>query len=263
MSDRPTRNRAVQLVPDLASLEYLAPASAVAALAALSRPGARLLAGGTDLIPALRRDHPWTAGLRCLVDLRRLPGARGIRRRGSNLRFGALETAGQLSESALVRRLTPALWEAAVATAAPQVRSQATIGGNLMTPHPAGDIATALLGLGATALVVDRLGRRRLSVDALLRVRNRRLVVLAVEVRVTPRSAFLKLSSRRGFGRALAAAVVAIQPDGAARVALSASRGCGPRPILGTSRAMGRLDHETGPLVAALIARARQVAERR
>ena len=101
------------------------PADAVALLAA---GGARALAGGTDLLPNLRRglDHPARlVDLSALDELSVLEVAQGV------LTLGAGVTLARLADEARVRALLPALAEAARAVAGPGHRSAATLGGNL------------------------------------------------------------------------------------------------------------------------------------
>lgn len=250
---------------DLAAIEYHQPRSVAAALTALARPGARALAGGTDLIPALLEGHDWAAEVRCLVDLKALASARGIARRGHRLWLGALVTADQIARSALVVRLAPALAEAAAATGSPGVRVQGTLGGNLVTPHPAGDVATALVALDAMVTVVDGRGRRRASMRSVLagRRRPRGWLLLGVEVPIAPRSGFAKLSSRRGFGRALGAAAVVLDARDGARIAVSGVEGVGPRPGLLRRATRAGWDEATRSLIDVLVARARARAEAR
>lgn len=86
------------------------------------------VAGGTDLLNLMRdgaeaHDH--------LVDLNRLDLA-GVEVGGGALRVGALARMRQVAEHPLVRRELPVLSEALLASASPQVRNMATIGGNLL-----------------------------------------------------------------------------------------------------------------------------------
>jgi 4-hydroxybenzoyl-CoA reductase subunit beta len=93
-----------------------------------AEPGARVLAGGTDLIPNLRHgiEQPTT-----LIDLSLVAGfaEMGIDRHG--LVLGAGMRLGRLCQDALVVRHFRALAEAALAVGAPAHRSAATLGGNL------------------------------------------------------------------------------------------------------------------------------------
>jgi 4-hydroxybenzoyl-CoA reductase subunit beta len=96
--------------------------------AALLADGARAIAGGTDLLPNLRRglEQP----LR-LVDLTRIEGLDRIEVRDGELSIGANATLAQLACDPAVMRHLSALAVAAGDVAGPGHRSAATLGGNL------------------------------------------------------------------------------------------------------------------------------------
>ena len=91
-------------------------------------PAARLIAGGTDLIPNLRRGIE-TPPL--LVDVSALPGFAEIAIDGSAITLGAGVTLARLAAAPGIARSHPVLAEAAAAVAGPGHRTVATIGGNL------------------------------------------------------------------------------------------------------------------------------------
>jgi 4-hydroxybenzoyl-CoA reductase subunit beta len=106
------------------------PASLAEAAALLaSEPAARVIAGGTDLLPNLRR------GLErppMLVDLSALAGFDGVEEAaGGGIVLGAGLTLAALTDNALIASRLPALADAARAAAGPGHRSAATLGGNL------------------------------------------------------------------------------------------------------------------------------------
>jgi 4-hydroxybenzoyl-CoA reductase subunit beta len=82
-----------------------------------------LIAGGTDLVPNMKRRHQTPAtlvSLRRIEELRKLNGA-----------LGAGVTLTQLVESAEVRERYRGLWQAAAQIATPHLRNMGTLGGNL------------------------------------------------------------------------------------------------------------------------------------
>jgi xanthine dehydrogenase YagS FAD-binding subunit len=95
---------------------------------AAARPGAAYIAGGTDLMQL------WKAGARTpelVIDISRLPLDQvGIRH--GTLRIGALARMRDVAEHPLIRSQFPVIREALLASASPQVRNVATIGGNLL-----------------------------------------------------------------------------------------------------------------------------------
>ena len=79
----------------------------------------------------------------------RRAGLDRVERVGDELHLGATTTLGSLATLEVV----PLLRDAALRTGAWAVRNMATVGGNLFTPSPGGDVATALLALDARAVV--------------------------------------------------------------------------------------------------------------
>jgi 4-hydroxybenzoyl-CoA reductase subunit beta len=105
----------------------VSPASVEEAIAALATPGARLVAGGTDLLPNLKHR---LAAPPLLVSLARLP-LRYLHQDGDAIRIGAGVTLAALARDPLVAARLPSLARAAGLVAAPTIRNLATIGGNL------------------------------------------------------------------------------------------------------------------------------------
>jgi 4-hydroxybenzoyl-CoA reductase subunit beta len=92
------------------------------------RPGARAMAGGTDLLPNMKHEIT-TPGL--VVGLWGIPGLRGVTLDGGHLKIGALSSLHALSEDPLIRAHLPSLAEAVGQIAGPQLRRMGTIGGNV------------------------------------------------------------------------------------------------------------------------------------
>lgn len=239
----------------LPPLRYSRPERLDETLAALARPGACIYAGGTDLIVALSERRPWTRFVREVVDIKHLDAARGITTHGAELRIGALATAHELARHAGVRRHATVVAEAASLTSAPALRRRGTLGGNLTTPHPAGDITTALLALDARVEVADGRTVATWSLTDFMRVQGeewpRQRLILAVRIRRCRHSAFERLAARTAFSRSQVAVAVAIVGR-RARVALG---GLQARPFLATG--VGAAWNEHGSVAAALAAECR------
>jgi len=237
-------------MPALPAFGYLRPRSLAEATTALARPGAHAYAGGTDLLPSIAERTPSLGSVRLLVDIKDLAAASGIRSRGGWLRIGALTTMAELAGSAAVRRHVPMLAEAAAHTAAPALRRRATLGGNLVTHHPAPDATTALLAASARVEWIGREGRRRRTAiaDFIASPPRRARLVLALHVPASPRSAFEKHGPRRGFSRSIVAVAVRRSPKGSS-VAIA---GVAVRPIVAVAAA--RALDQASPLATALAA---------
>ncbi|MDQ1425304.1 MAG: hypothetical protein QOD72_2802 [Acidimicrobiaceae bacterium] len=123
-------------------------------------PGAQPLAGGTDFMVEVNFGHRRPTDV---VVLDRLAELKGWERRADELRIGAGTTYARLRQPELAA-LVPALAEAARTVGSPQIRAAGTIGGNLATCSPAGDMLPVLSALDATVELASVRGRRRLSV---------------------------------------------------------------------------------------------------
>ncbi|WP_313074838.1 xanthine dehydrogenase family protein subunit M [Melaminivora sp.] len=110
--------------------DYIAAAEPQAALSALAgEPGARFIAGGTNLLDLMKEDVMRPARL---VDISRLPLAAIEELPGGGLRLGALARNADTAKHPLVRERYPLLSAAILAGASPQLRNMATNGGNLL-----------------------------------------------------------------------------------------------------------------------------------
>ena len=105
--------------------EFRAPRSVAEAakILAAEGPQAMLIAGGTDLVPNMKRRHQTPA---TLVSLRRVDELHK-----SNGSLGACLTLTEIVESAQIRERYRALWQAAAQIATPHLRNMGTLGGNL------------------------------------------------------------------------------------------------------------------------------------
>lgn len=259
---------------------------AAALLAA--EPGARLLAGGTDLVPNLRRGIEAPA---LLIDLNCVQGFAGVAIGDDGLSLGAGTTLAQLARDAQIAQRWAALAQAAQAVAGPGHRTAATLGGNLcldtrcvfynqsewwraandyclkrrgtvchVAPqgdrcHAAfsGDLAPALLALGAEVEALSARGPRRFALTDLYRddgaahltlARDELLVrVLVPAPRAAAVSGYRKARIRGAMDFPLAGVAIAVALRGGAvaelRVALT---GTNSRPILldGTQALLGQ-----------------------
>jgi aerobic carbon-monoxide dehydrogenase medium subunit len=119
---------------------------------------ARVIAGGTDVIPSLRRR---ALEIEALVDISNLPGLKDITELGAEIHLGGLVTHAQVALSPLIHEKAHVLSEGAGWVGSPQIRNVGTVGGNLVGGQPAGDTSLPLLALNAEVTIVSRQGERQ------------------------------------------------------------------------------------------------------
>jgi aerobic carbon-monoxide dehydrogenase medium subunit len=151
-----------------ASFDYSTPTTIDEALRLLAEHGenAKLLAGGHSLLPLMKLRFAQPTHV---VDLRRIPSLRGIRRDGGTLIIGAMTTHAELAASDDVRDAAPIIVDAASRIGDPQVRNRGTIGGSLAYADPSADLPAVILALGATMVAVSPSGRRIIRADDFFR----------------------------------------------------------------------------------------------
>jgi xanthine dehydrogenase YagS FAD-binding subunit len=112
------------------AFEYVSPhtRSQAVSLLGASWGSTEVLAGGTDLL-ALMKDNVITA--KRLVNIKDIADLRGVSSTPQGLRVGAMTTLAELGDDQNVKADYPALSEALLEAASPQIRNMATIGGNL------------------------------------------------------------------------------------------------------------------------------------
>jgi CO/xanthine dehydrogenase FAD-binding subunit len=121
--------------------------------------GAKLVAGGTDLLPQMKNGllkPAWVVDLSGVAELRTLAASDG-----SELRIGAAVTARELELHPRVRARYASIAESGALVGSVQVRNLATVGGNLCNAAPSADMAPPLIALDAVAVIAGPKGRRR------------------------------------------------------------------------------------------------------
>jgi xanthine dehydrogenase YagS FAD-binding subunit len=92
-------------------------------------PGARFIAGGTNLLDLMKLEIEAPSHL---VDISRLPLSQIVTTPDGGLRIGALVTNSDLAAAPIVRQRYPVLAQAILAGASGQLRNRASVGGNLL-----------------------------------------------------------------------------------------------------------------------------------
>ena len=135
-----------------APFDYYRPKTVAEAVKLLREvKGARLLAGGHSLLPAMKLRLSSPAAL---IDISRIDELSGIKADKDGLTIGAMTTHAAIAASDVVRKQCPVLAETAGIVGDLQVRNRGTIGGSVAHADPGADYPTLMLLLGA-AFSVD------------------------------------------------------------------------------------------------------------
>jgi CO/xanthine dehydrogenase FAD-binding subunit len=202
------------------------------AIGLLERHGPDLLvmAGGTVVMPLVNEGLSLPERVMSL----RAAGLGGIMVADAMLRIGATATLTQL----LGQDAVPLLREAVAHTASWAVRNMATVGGNLFTPPPGGDVAVALLALDARVRIAGPGGERSIPIGDfhtgfMATALGPDELLVGIDVPTAAReTAFIKLGRRTANTPAVVTVAVALRREAGrvaeARIALGAA---GPHPI--------------------------------
>jgi carbon-monoxide dehydrogenase medium subunit len=225
---------------------------------------AKLVAGGTDLLPQLKNGLLKPA---YVVDLSGVSALKALSSaNGAGLRLGSAVTARAIELDPQIRARYASLAESGALVGSVQVRNLATVGGNLCNAAPSADMAPPLLALDAEALIVGPKGERRVPLAAFF-VGVRKTVLAADELLLElvvpspgPRSGghYLRHTPRRE----LDIAVVGVASQltlrdgvcGNARIALASVAPTPVRAVAAETALVGQ------PVTPALIERAAELA---
>jgi CO/xanthine dehydrogenase FAD-binding subunit len=185
---------------------YFRPSDLSQALAMAGKFEPKLMAGGTDLFPAVA-DRAFGGDV---LDLSALPELREIlrlQRHGKQfLRIGAMATWSEVSrQSELAAPAFLALRQCAREVGGQQIQNRGTLVGNVCNASPAADGIPVLMALGASLEIRSSKGQRWMSLEQFVRAPRRVAlepgdIVTAIEVPVeagATRSLFLKMGARR------------------------------------------------------------------
>jgi xanthine dehydrogenase iron-sulfur cluster and FAD-binding subunit A len=125
------------------------------------REGARIVAGGTDVLVELQRG---VKPARTLIDISALSELKYVRQDGGTIAIGGLATHNDLLAAPFARSAALPLAQACIEVGAPQIRARATIAGNLATASPANDTIAPLTVLDATLVLVSASGERSVPI---------------------------------------------------------------------------------------------------
>lgn len=184
----------------------------------------RFAAGCTDLLMELRKKNEDNI---TLINLTQIRDAKlnAISKSAKGIRIGALSTAGSIAANVDIQTNYPVLSNAAINLASTQIRQIATIGGNMCTASPSGDIACAIVALKSTCEALNTTGKTKIikASDFFIGVRKTALkknellygITIPVNNKKTKHihSGFIKVGTRRSMECSVVSLAYHIQYD--------------------------------------------------
>lgn len=145
------------------AFEHYAPDSVEELLELLkSKPNAKLIAGGTDLLLQMKEG---TAQPETVVSLKNVEELGGFSVSKNGYRLGTGMTLRRITRSNELTQNFPGLIYAAGVVASEQIRSLATLGGNICNASPSADMVPPLIALDAVVQLVSSQSQRELPLS--------------------------------------------------------------------------------------------------
>jgi carbon-monoxide dehydrogenase medium subunit len=145
--------------------DFLRPGSLMELVSMLDESSGRVVAGGTDVIPRMRRDLFSTP---VLVDASHIAELSFIEAADDQIAVGAMTTHQQIADSVLLQSANPAVAVAAASVGCRQTRHRGTLGGNIANASPAADTVPPLLAFDAQLRLLRKDGERSMSLREFL-----------------------------------------------------------------------------------------------
>ena len=206
---------------------YDRPETIESALAILAQHPCTIIAGGTDVYPALATAQAWGKPASAhILDISALPGLDRIFETDDKFRIGGRVTWTQILDARLPDWFD-ALRLAAREVGGVQIQNRGTVAGNVCNASPAADGMPALMALDAQVELTSHDGRRQLPLADFVtgnrktgRETNELLTAIVIPKRdLAARSHFLKLGARDYLVISIVMVAGLIETDAAGRIA--------------------------------------------
>lgn len=223
-------------------ITYFRPESISEAIQLLQVTDGKLLAGGTDILPRIRKGNYL---VKAIIDLSRIEALKFIQEDNGWIKVGASTTHTMVEQADILHKSAPGLVSASHSIGCPQTRARGTIGGNLANASPAADTAPALLVLNAEVVFQTAMGQNVVPLYEFFTGPGKS-ILSASDILTSVRfkhpsgqigSSFLKLGKRKGMAISVAsvAAYVHLGNDGRLDEIRVAYGSLAPTPVRGYS----------------------------
>ncbi|MGH4124552.1 MAG: FAD binding domain-containing protein [Clostridium sp.] len=219
----------------LSKFDYVKPQLLIEALNYLEqKDGTKIMAGGTDLMIALRHNAEMPQHI---LDIKAIPETNRLEYiKDEGLFIGACVTVNQVAESKWIIEKYPALVQASNCLASYQLRNRATLVGNICNASPGADLAGPLMVYDAVVHIASAEGTRTVNINSFFTgvkktVIKRNELVIGVslpEVSEGDTSIFLKQARIKGHDLAIVGVSARRTVDKKIKLAITA---VAPTPI--------------------------------
>ncbi len=228
----------------LPPFDYVAPKTLKEAGSVLvkHKDEASLMAGGTDLMPKMKKREVVP---KYLVSLKNIPGLAYIKEDKEGIKIGPMTTIHDVEVSSVIAKKVPILRDTSYVFASAQIRNLATVVGNLCSSAPSADMASPLLALGAVLSISGSKKARTIPLNEFFTgpfTNCLELGELVSEIQIpsqAPRTGgvYIKHTIRNAMDHALVGVAVVITVDknnicNDVKIALGA---CAPTPVRATA----------------------------
>lgn len=150
--------------------DYIRPQNIQETISVLAhyRADARLIAGGTDIMPGFRQESARFKDIKVMVDIHHLPELKTIEKSATHFILGAGVTFSQLAAHAEIHVLFPILVKAALGVGSVQIRNRATLAGNFVNNAPCADTVPPLLVYQAVIRIASQTNQREMPLAQFL-----------------------------------------------------------------------------------------------
>jgi CO/xanthine dehydrogenase FAD-binding subunit len=203
--------------------EYIAPKNLDDALHQLhqKKGEAKIISGGTDILPGFHQDSKRFSGIRTLLDIKSIEELKSIYVEKDNIVIGPGVTFTEIIKNKIINRHLPLLVKAARGIGSMQIRNRASIGGNFINNAPCADSVPPLLIYNATLRIESFSNVQELPIkDFLLRPYKTQLkpeeIVTQIKIPIPSKNYkgdFYKLGRRRGVAISRITLVVLVEKE--------------------------------------------------
>ncbi|MBM4176699.1 MAG: hypothetical protein FJ213_11095 [Ignavibacteria bacterium] len=133
-----------------------------------SDKNARLIAGGTDVIPGFQIESKRFNDIKFLIDINSIKELKKIKRFNDRIEIGACTSFSELLFNEIIQSELPLLVKAASTVGSTQIRNRATLGGNFINNAPCADSVPPLLVYNAQVEICSSRGKKQIPLEKFL-----------------------------------------------------------------------------------------------